>query len=41
LNTPKKINFDNKVKKVGCGGGHTGILTKDGELYLMGRGRDG
>lgn len=41
LNTPKKVHFDSSVKKVGCGGGHTGLLTKDGELYLMGRGRDG
>lgn len=41
LNTPKKVNFESIVKKVGCGGGHTGFLTKEGELYLMGRGRDG
>ena len=24
-----------------CGGGHTGLVTEGGELYLMGRGRDG
>ena len=24
-----------------CGGGHTGIVTENGSLYLMGRGRDG
>lgn len=26
---------------VKCGAGHTGIITDDGDLYLMGRGRDG
>jgi alpha-tubulin suppressor-like RCC1 family protein len=41
LNTPKKVNFESKVKKVDCGGGHTGFLTNSGDLYLMGRGRDG
>jgi alpha-tubulin suppressor-like RCC1 family protein len=35
------VHFESAVKKVGCGGGHTGLLTKEGELYLMGRGRDG
>jgi alpha-tubulin suppressor-like RCC1 family protein len=30
------------VKKVACGGGHTGLITQDtGDLYLFGRGRDG
>lgn len=24
-----------------CGGGHTGLITKDGQLFLFGRGRDG
>ena len=24
-----------------CGGGHTGLITDTGDLYLMGRGRDG
>ena len=24
-----------------CGGGHTGIVAVDGNLYMMGRGRDG
>ena len=24
-----------------CGGGHTGVVTIDGDLFLMGRGRDG
>lgn len=26
---------------VKCGAGHTGLVTCDGDLYLMGRGRDG
>lgn len=30
-----------KASKVVCGGGHTGIVTDQGDLYLMGRGRDG
>lgn len=41
LNTPKKLLFEEKVKKVVCGGGHSGIITNNGELYLFGRGRDG
>lgn len=41
LNTPKKVVFGEKAKHVECGGGHTGILTVDGDLYMMGRGRDG
>ena len=33
---------DERIKKIECGGGHTGIITElDGELYLFGRGRDG
>lgn len=24
-----------------CGGGHTGLVTLEGDLFLMGRGRDG
>ena len=27
--------------KVKCGAGHTGIISMEGDLYLMGRGRDG
>lgn len=42
INTPTKIQkFQDFAKKVKCGAGHTGIVTKDGDLYLMGRGRDG
>ncbi len=41
LNSPKKLQFGEKIKKVVCGGGHTGILTEKSELYLFGRGRDG
>ena len=42
LTQPKKLNFNQEVSKVACGGGHTGIITKDGgTLYLFGRGRDG
>jgi len=41
LNTPKKLLFEEKVKKVVCGGGHSGIITTNGDLYLFGRGRDG
>jgi alpha-tubulin suppressor-like RCC1 family protein len=33
--------MDSKVRKVKCGGGHTGLLSEEGDLYLMGRGRDG
>jgi alpha-tubulin suppressor-like RCC1 family protein len=42
VNTPTKItNFEPKAKIVKCGAGHTGIVTHSGDLYLMGRGRDG
>ena len=42
LNAPKRLAFDQgKIARVVCGGGHTGIVTVDGDLYLMGRGRDG
>lgn len=42
INTPTKIaNFEPSAKIVKCGAGHTGIVTKSGDLYLMGRGRDG
>ena len=41
LNTPKKLQFAHKVSQVKCGGGHTGLITESGALYLMGRGRDG
>lgn len=27
-NTPKKIVFEKRIKKVSCGGGHTGIVTE-------------
>ena len=41
MNTPKKVILDKKVARVVCGGGHTGLVTVDGDLYLMGQGRDG
>lgn len=49
LNSARKIRLPEeaiqagatKVTKVGCGGGHTGLLLDSGDLYLMGRGRDG
>jgi alpha-tubulin suppressor-like RCC1 family protein len=41
LTQPTKLSFDKFIVKVVCGGGHTGIITDDGELYLFGRGRDG
>ena len=41
LNTPKKLDFEHKVANVVCGGGHTGLVTEQGDLYLTGRGRDG
>jgi alpha-tubulin suppressor-like RCC1 family protein len=42
LTAPKKIeDFPYKAKKVVCGGGHTAIITEQGDLYLFGRGRDG
>ena len=37
----KLQNFDQKARIVKCGAGHTGIITDQGNLYLMGRGRDG
>ncbi len=42
LSAPKKIaSFTERAKKIQCGGGHTAILTENGELFLVGRGRDG
>ena len=42
LNVPTHVkSFTPRATSVKCGGGHTGIITNDGELYLMGRGRDG
>ena len=42
VSAPKKIEvFTQKAKRVVCGGGHTAILTPEGDLYLFGRGRDG
>lgn len=42
LTQPRKLNFEQKVSKVVCGGGHTGVITADsGLLYMFGRGRDG
>lgn len=41
-NIPQCISdFQHPAKKVKCGAGHTGIITVEGDLYLMGRGRDG
>ena len=33
--------MDKKVVQVVCGGGHTGLVTVDGDVFLMGRGSDG
>lgn len=41
MNQPKKLAFSDPIKKVVCGGGHTGIITIAGKLYMFGRGRDG
>jgi len=35
------LEFPKKVVEVSCGGGHTGIVTSDGELHMFGRGREG
>lgn len=36
------MQFDTKILKVVCGGGHTGVISAvDKSLYLFGRGRDG
>jgi alpha-tubulin suppressor-like RCC1 family protein len=32
---------EKKIVQVSCGGGHTGVLTDDGDLLLWGRGRSG
>lgn len=36
---PRKIQIDQKVKKVSCGGAHAALLTLNGKLLMMGRGR--
>ena len=42
LTQPRQLQFSQKVAKVVCGGGHTGIITEGtGSLFLFGRGRDG
>ena len=41
LNSPKKLQFPQKISKVVCGGGHTGVVSVNNDLYLFGRGRDG
>ena len=38
---PRKINIDSKIYSISCGGGHTALLTANGLLYMMGRGREG
>lgn len=43
-NTPIKIELEGKkieFKKISCGGHHTAMLTKNGDLYMCGNGRDG
>lgn len=35
------MNFDQKITKIVCGGGHTGIISSSGQLFMFGRGRDG
>ena len=39
---PKKVaEFDSNIKQVACGGSHTAFVTKDNDLWMCGRGRDG
>jgi hypothetical protein len=40
LHSPKQVQFEQKVVRVGCGGGHIGIITDDKKLYLFGRGKE-
>lgn len=36
MNTPKSLSFDILIKQVSCGGSHTLILSKQGELFSIG-----
>jgi len=43
-NTPIKIELEGKsveFAKISCGGHHTAMLTKNGDLYICGNGREG
>ena len=42
VNVPTLLkHFKEPARLVKCGAGNTGIVTRQGQLYLMGRGRDG
>ena len=36
VNTPKSLSFDILIREVSCGGAHTLILSKQGELFSIG-----
>jgi len=39
---PRKVtNLGQKVKNIVCGGAHTALLTQEGRLLMVGRGREG
>lgn len=39
---PRKVaNLGQKVKNIVCGGAHTALLTNEGKLLMVGRGREG
>ena len=39
---PKKVmGLPEKVESVQCGGGHTGVILKNGRVFMFGRGKDG
>lgn len=39
--SPRKIQLNEKVQKISCGGAHSALLTQSGKLLMMGRGREG
>jgi alpha-tubulin suppressor-like RCC1 family protein len=38
---PRKIQINQKIQKISCGGAHAALLTAQGKLFMMGRGREG
>lgn len=36
---PRKININEKIKKISCGGAYAALLSTQGKLFMMGRGR--
>jgi alpha-tubulin suppressor-like RCC1 family protein len=38
---PRKIQTPQKIKRISCGGSHAALLTIQGKLLMMGRGREG